>query len=71
MERLGAVYKNILKLEFSGGAADAPQAPLLSGRVPMELFAEFYAYMNGKNLTEEMARMAAEAFDAAREARGI
>lgn len=66
MERLSAVYKNVLRLELAGGTREAVGAPSVADREPMELFAEFYRLMNGAEMTEEMARMACEAFDAAR-----
>lgn len=67
MERLSAAYKNVLRLELTGAAAPMEEAPNLAERAPMELFSEFYSRMNGGEMTDGMAKMAAEAFDAARE----
>lgn len=67
MERLSAVYPNVLRLELSGGAQPLEEAPMAEARPPMELFSEFFARMSGIEMTERMAETAAEAFDAARE----
>jgi exonuclease SbcD len=67
MERLSAAYKNVLRLELAGGALPVESVPERAGRAPMELFSEFFAHMNGSEMTDGMAKMAAEAFDAARE----
>ena len=67
MERLSAAYKNVLRLELAGATSPVEEAPAPAERAPMELFSEFFTRMSGRDMTDGMANMAAEAFDAARE----
>lgn len=67
MERLSAAYRNVLRLELSGNAAPVEEVHEIAARAPMELFSEFFARMNGSEMTDGMTKMAADAFDAARE----
>ncbi len=67
LEQLSAVYQNVLRLTLAGGAAPIEEAPAIAERAPMELFSEFYTRMSGSEMTAEMAKMAADAFDTAQE----
>ncbi len=67
MEQLSVAYKNVLRLELACGATPVEEAVAVAERAPMALFSEFFARMSGRELTDNMSKMAAEAFDAARE----
>lgn len=67
MERLSAVYGNVLRLEIAANATPVEETPDIADRAPMDLFSAFFERINGTPMTEEMAKMAADAFDAARE----
>lgn len=65
VERLSAVYPNLLRLELAPrGAAEAAVVSVRE-RDPMDLFAEFYETMNGAPISDEMLRLAAEAYQTA------
>ena len=66
MERLGAFYTNILRLELEPRGQTEPELTGTARREPMELFAEFYEMMSGAILTDEMLEMAKDAYDCVR-----
>lgn len=66
MERLGAFYTNILRLELEPRGAMETDLSAASQRAPMDLFAEFYEMMTGVALTNEMLEMAKAAYDCVR-----
>lgn len=67
MERLGAYYKNVLRLELElKGAADTERTDVRA-RQPMELFADFYRQMTGSDISDDMLDMAKDAYDKVQE----
>ena len=70
MERLGAFYKNILRLELEIKGEIYAETADVRAKQPMELFADFYRQMTGSDITGEMLDMAKNAYDTVREEDG-
>ena len=67
MERLGAYYKNVLRLELELKGAAETGAADVRVRQPMELFSDFYKQMTGAEISADMLEMARDAYAAVQE----
>lgn len=67
MERLGAYYKNVLRLELELKGGTTVEAVDARARRPMELFADFYRQMTGADISDEMLEMARDAYSSVQE----